>query len=65
MAHIRPLNERTLGKIFMYLHTKSCHSNHVIEKRWEQAARRFEQQHMPTARGNTQWINTYTAHRFL
>jgi hypothetical protein len=65
MAHTRLLNERTLGKIFMYLHTKSCHSNPVIQKRWQQAALRFEQHHMPTDRGNTRWINKYTAHRFL
>ena len=60
-----PLNEKTLGKIFMYLHHRASHGNDTVAARWKQAERRFEQHHMPSDRGSVNWINKYTAHRWI
>lgn len=60
-----PLNKKTLGKIFYYLHKRASHGNDSVSARWKQAERRFHKHHMPTDRGSANWINTYTLHRWI
>lgn len=59
-----PLNELTIGKIFSFLHYKSSHAPEAVNKKWDDAADRFMQRHMP-GNANMRFGNKFTAHRWL
>lgn len=67
MSRTTPLNQRTLSKIFMFLHQRASHDNKAVSARWHQAERRFHNHHMPYFRGRTSanWHNSYTAGGWL
>jgi hypothetical protein len=63
-----PANQRTLIKIFGYLHGYASHGTKAMYKRWKSAERRFMNRHMADAGGhrNTcRFVNEYTAHRWM
>ena len=63
-----PANQRTLVKIFGYLHGYSSHGVAAMSKRWRSAERRFMNRHMANAGGsrNTcRFVNEYTAHKWM
>lgn len=63
----KPLNRVTLGRIFMFLHSKSSHPLNPKDKRWRKAEQRFKRRHMPYVHGRTncKWHNTRTAGGWL
>lgn len=62
-----PVNQRTLRKIFGYLHGYAGHGVKVMRTRWRPAEQRFGRRHMPYAWGRStcRFVNTYTAHRWI
>ena len=63
-----PVNQRTLIKIFGYLHGYAGHGVEVMQKRWKAAERRFMNRHMADAgvrRNTCRFVNEYTAHRWM
>lgn len=63
-----PVNQRTLIKIFGYLHGYASHGVKSMYKRWKPAERRFMNQHMADAgrrRNTCRFVNEYTAHRWM
>jgi hypothetical protein len=61
-----PVNQRTLIKIFGYLHGYAGHGTRVMRQRWRPAEHRFQMRHMPvTSRSTSQFVNEYTAHRWM
>ena len=64
MKRKTPLNQQMLGKIFMYLHRRACYDNDVVRLRWKRAYGRFHARHLPN-NGSINFLNTYTAHRWM
>ena len=61
-----PVNQRTLIKIFHYLHGYAGHGVEVMRKRWKAAECRFRQRHTPVnTRVTGRFVNEYTAHRWM
>ena len=61
-----PVNQRTLIKIFGYLHSYAGHGVKAMAQHWRLAERRFQQRHTPVnTRVTSQFVNNYTAHRWM
>ena len=61
-----PVNQRTLIKIFNYLHGYAGHGVKVMAQRWRPVERRFQKRHTPVnTRITSQFVNNYTAHRWM
>ena len=61
-----PVNQRTLRKIFSYIHNYAGHGTRVMAQRWRPAEHRFQLRHMPvTTRSTCRFVNEYTAHRWM
>lgn len=61
-----PVNQRTLIKIFHYLHGYAGHGVKAMTRRWRTAERRFQQRHTPVnTRITSQFVNNYTAHKWM
>jgi len=59
-----PLNQRTLGGIFMILHHMGSHAPAAVERKWHAAEQRFIAHHMPHCK-SCRFANKFTAHRWL
>lgn len=61
-----PVNQRTLIKIFNYLHGYAGHGVKVMAQRWRPVERRFQQRHTPVnTRITSQFVNKHTAHKWM
>lgn len=60
-----PVNQRTLISMFSSLHQKACHSVKSVEDKWQKSYKRFHKNHFGSNRATANFLNKYTAHRWM